>query len=283
MQRITDLKLKPGTVVPQMRDDYPDDNPYVRLYHPKYIRDLRFDENYPYIDDSWRARLLRALGNYVILHTLQWALLRFQMGLKIEGKHWLKQYREQLKGGAISLANHCHRHDAQSIMLAVNSNLCKLRIPMFAANFNTKDKFWMEMVGGVPIPPAEMGMQAMKRFNEAFDEFHRRGYWFHIFPEACKWDWYKPLRPFQKGAFTMAYKYAMPLVPCVINWRERKGIYRLFGPKQMPLMTVKVCEPIIPDTTQPRKVEVDRLRQAAFTSMLDAAGIIENTWPCAID
>lgn len=276
---MNELKLKPGTVVPQLRDDYPVDNPYVRLYQPAYIRDLRFDEHYPYVDDSWRGRFLRVWGNYAVLRTVVWAMLRFQMGLKVEGRHWLKDYKQQLAGGAITIANHCHRHDAESILLAVDAHLPKTRIPMFAANFNTKDKTFMEMVGGVPIPPAEMGLEAMKRFNEAFDEFHRRGYWFHIFPESCKWDWYKPLRPFQKGAFTMAYKYQMPLVPCVITWRPRTGIYKLFGPKDMPLMTVRICEPILPDTQAPRKLEVERLREEAHRVMCQAADILENPWP----
>lgn len=281
MSRIQDLKLQPGTIVPHLRDDYPEDEPYVRLYQPEYIRNLTFDENYPYIDDSFGGRFLRIFGNFLVLRIPVYLLMKFQMGIRFEGRHWLKEYKEQLKGGAITIANHCHRHDAEAIFLAVRSNLMKTRVPMFAANFNTKDLSFLRMVGGVPLPPAEMGAAAMKRFNEAFDEFHSRGYWFHIFPEACKWDWYKPLRPFQKGAFSMAYKYNMPIVPCTITWRKRTGIYRLFGPKEMPLMTVRISKPILPDTQAPRKTEVDRLREKAFAEMLDAAGIIENTWPVA--
>lgn len=278
MSKISDLKLKPGTLVPALRDDYPEDNPYVRLYQPTYIRELTFDEHYPYIDDSRSGRFLRAFGNYLVLRIPVYFLLKFQMGIRFEGRHWLKDYHNQLKGGAITIANHCHRHDAEAIFLAVKSNLTKTRVPMFAANFNTKDLSFLRMVGGVPLPPAEMGSAAMKKFNEAFDEFHKRGYWFHIFPEACKWDWYKPLRPFQKGAFSMAYKYGMPIVPCTITWRPRTGIYRLFGPKEMPLMTVRISEPILPDTHAPRKSEVDRMREAAHLAMQEAADIIENTW-----
>ena len=53
-------------------------------------------------------------------------------------------------------------------------------------------------VGGIPIP--EDNFEAMKKFNAAFDTFHERKYRFHIFPEAARWDYYKPLRPFSKGA-----------------------------------------------------------------------------------
>lgn len=281
--RYQQLKVKPGTEVPQMRDDYPEDNPYVRLYQPNYIRSLTFDADYPYVDDSLAGRWWRWIGTCIMLYGVLWPMLRLQMGLRIEGRHWLRHYRQQLRGGAITIANHCHRHDCEAILIAVRANLMRTRIPMFAANFNTADLNFLRMVGGVPIPPPEMGMQAMKQFNAAFDEFHRRGHWFHIFPESCKWDWYKPLRPFQKGAFSMAYKYAMPIVPCTITWRKRTGIYRLFGPSQMPLMTVRIAQPILPDTNAPRKAEVERLRAVAHSCMCQQADIISNSWPVVPD
>ena len=87
------------------------------------------------------------------------------------------------------------------------------------------------------------------------------------------------LRPFQKGAFTMSYKYNMPLVPCVVTYRKRRGLYLLTGRKEEPLFTVKIGEPIFPDTSKPRKEEVDRLRNLAYERMLDLAGIVHNTWP----
>ena len=77
----------------------------------------------------------------------------------------------------------------------------------------------------------------------------------------------------------MAYKYDMPLVPCVVTYRKRTGLYRLTGKKNEPLFTVKIGEPIFPDKTAPRKDEVNRLRNLAFERMLDMAGIEHNTWP----
>ena len=59
-----------------------------------------------------------------------------------------------------------------------------------------------------------------------------------------------------------------------------EGIYKLFGKKDEPLLTISIGEPIFPDTTKPRKVEVDRLRDIAFERMLKMAGIEENVWPC---
>lgn len=77
----------------------------------------------------------------------------------------------------------------------------------------------------------------------------------------------------------MAYKYGMPLLPCVITYRERTGIYRLFAKKEIPLLQVEIGEPIFPDKTQPRGQEVERLRTEARQRMERMAGITRNPWP----
>ncbi len=273
--RFDDLKVKEGVYVPEIGKKYPQDNPNQSLLHPTYISNIVFDEHYPYIDDSFRFRVNNWFGYYCFLYPIVFLANRIKNGLRIRGREVLRKYRKQLRGGAITIANHCNRLDAPAVLNAVFANR-HTRIPMYAPNFNTKDHWYMWAVGGIPIP--ETGMQAMKQFNAAFDEFHRRGYWIHIFPESARWDYYKPLRPFQKGAFTMAYKYDMPILPCVITFRPRTGIYRLFGSKDEPLLTVTISEPIFPDKNNNRKDEVDRLRSAAFEQMLQVAGIEHNTW-----
>ena len=274
------LRVREGEYIPQPAMDYPQDNPFARTLFPKYTKQLAIDDKYPYLNDSVGYKFNLYLGYYVFLHLLLRIKLRVQMGLRIRGREVLKKHKEGLKNGAITIANHVYRLDCPCVLIAVNRTH-NTRIPMLAPNFRTKDGYFMGIAGGIPIPEAEAGMSAMKKFNEAFDEFHRRGWWFHIFPEACRWDMYKPLRPFQKGAFTMSYKYNKPLLPCVITYRERKGIFRLFGPKELPLLTVTIGEPIYPDTTQARKTEVERLRNVAHAQMQQMAGITHNPWPAA--
>ena len=274
------LRVREGEYIPQPAMDYPQDNPFARTLFPKYTKQLAIDDKYPYLNDSVGYKFNLYLGYYVFLHLLLRIKLRVQMGLRIRGREVLKKHKEGLKNGAITIANHVYRLDCPCVLIAVNRTH-NTRIPMFAPNFRTKDGYFMGIAGGIPIPEAEAGMSAMKKFNEAFDEFHRRGWWFHIFPEACRWDMYKPLRPFQKGAFTMSYKYDKPLLPCVITYRERKGIFRLFGPKELPLLTLTIGEPIYPDTTQARKTEVERLRNVAHAQMQQMAGITHNPWPAA--
>lgn len=275
-----ELQVESGVYIPQPPIQYPEENPFERTLFPKHIKELVIDEHYPYINETIGYKLKLLLGYYVLLHLFLRLKLRIQMGLRIRGREVLKKYKKQFAKGAITIANHVYRLDCPCVLIAVNA-LHTTRVPMFAPNFRTKDGPFMQMAGGIPIPDSSTNMSALKKFNEAFDEFHRRGWWFHIFPEACRWDMYKPLRPFQKGAFTMSYKYNKPILPCVITFRERKGIYRLFGPKELPLLTVTIGEPILPDTTKPRKTEVERMRTMAHEQMQQMAGITHNPWPAA--
>lgn len=278
--RYDQLKVQEGEYIPTPAMEYPEENPFQRTLFPTFDRELAIDENYPYVDDTFMYRLKNIFAYIFLLKTGLNIMLHVKMGLRIRGREVLKKHKEGLKNGAITIANHMFRLDCPCVLLAVKAKHTT-RIPMFAPNFRTKDSIFLQMVGGVPIPEPETGLSAMKKFNEAFDEFNKRGWWFHIFPEACRWDMYKPLRPFQKGAFTMSYKYNKPLLPCVITYRERKGIYRLFGPKELPLLTVTIGEPIYPDTAQARKTEVERLREMAHTQMQQMAGITHNPWPAA--
>lgn len=291
-KRYTDLKVTEGTYVPPVTMNYPEDDPYVGLYQPVYDREyLPIDATYPYYDPSWRNKLRVAFGYAFVLRSLGWILrIRYGLRWRIEGetkwrrsscgvRRWLKQF--DLSRGAITIANHCYRHDCASVLTTFHAS-ARTRIPMFAPNFRTKDQFYLRIVGGIPIPSAEAGLSAMKAFNAAFDAYDKEGFWFHIFPEAKRWDWYKPLRPFQKGAFTMAYKYNKPIIPFAVTYRERTGIWRLFGPKDEPLTQVVIGAPIYPDTTKPRAVETERLLKETHATICRLAGIEHNTWPSSL-
>ncbi|MBQ6977542.1 MAG: 1-acyl-sn-glycerol-3-phosphate acyltransferase [Paludibacteraceae bacterium] len=291
-KRYTDLEVTEGTYVPPVKIDYPEDDPYVGLYKPVYDRPYpEVDANYPYVDDTWRNKL-RIWFGYRIVRPILGVMLRLKYGLRwqIEGeKKWhrcacpMRRYLKKfdLSHGAITIANHCYRHDCASVLTAINATH-RMRIPMFAPNFRTKDQYFLRIVGGIPIPAPEAGLSAMKAFNAAFDEFDRRGYWFHIFPEAKRWDWYKPLRPFQKGAFTMSYKYNKPIIPFAVTYRERTGIYRFLGPKDEPLTQVVMGAPIYPDTSAPRAAETERLMKKTHEEICRLAGIKHNTWPSSL-
>ncbi|MBQ7610737.1 MAG: 1-acyl-sn-glycerol-3-phosphate acyltransferase, partial [Bacteroidales bacterium] len=233
-----------------------------------------FDETYPYLDDSFRFKWnswVNALAKWLLVSPWN----RIKYGLRIKGKEVLKPYKEQLKGGAVCICNHVYIFDALSVCRAVRW-FRRMWIPMYAKHFNGIFGWVLRYMGGIPVAETVAGM---RKFNEAFDEFHRRGDWILVFPEEVRWNYYKPIRPFRKGAFTMAYKYNVPIIPFVITYRERKGLYKLFGKPSEPLMTLTVGEPLLPDRTHTRKEEVDGMRLKLHAQMEKMAGIQNNPWP----
>lgn len=271
-----DFVVNDNVFVPEPMEDFPAENPHQMMIKVRgHVRDLVFDESYPYLDKSLKFRLNR-LFIYTVVRPLAFFINRIYYGLRIEGRHNLFRYRHLLRNGAMTVCNHIGRWDMISVLQATMHTSW---IPMYRNSFMGKDGYLMKHVGGIPVPESRGGLM---RFNEAFDELHAKKEWIHIFPESCSWKYYSPIRPFKIGAFNMAYRYNLPIIPCVISFRERKGFFRIF-PSKEPLMTIHIGEPIVPDTSRNRKEEAARLRGLCHARMVEMAGIVHNTWPAAID
>jgi 1-acyl-sn-glycerol-3-phosphate acyltransferase len=239
-------------------------------------KDIRFDGTYTYLDKSLKFKTLHFLI-YLFTWTVAFLVNRIRFGLKIEGREKIRQNRKLFSGGVMTVCNHVHRWDMLCVLQAMRFRMAW--IPMYAQPFNGKDGFIMKYIGGIAIPEEYSGL---RKFDQAIDELHDRGKWIHIFPESCSWKYYAPLRPFKIGAFNMAYKYALPIVPLIITFRPRTGWRRFFS-KNEPLLTIHVGDPIVPDPKAARKDEAARMRDLAHKTMLDMAGIVSNPWPSHID
>ena len=271
------FKVREGVYVPEPTADFPGDNPHTRMTPIRgKTKDIQFDETYPYLDPSLKFKIW-----HVLIYLTTWLVVfpvnRLRYGIKIEGRDKIRKNRKLFANGLMTVCNHVHRWDMLCVLQAMRYR--KAWIPMYAQAFNGKDGFLMKHIGGIAIPQNYSGL---RKFDQAFDELHARKQWFHIFPESCSWYEYAPLRPFKTGAFNMAYKYNLPVLPMMISFRPRTGWRKIFS-NSGPLLTIHVGDPIVPDLNTPRKEEVARLRDLAHSAMLDMAGIVSNPWPSHID
>lgn len=179
-----DLKVKAGEYIPPQVIDYLREDPYAHLVKVEksagspdaYV----FDETYPYLDDSFRFKcnhLLNDLGKWLLVSPWN----RIKYGLRIKDRKVLKPYREQLKNGAVCICNHVYIFDALSVCRAVRW-FRRMWIPMYAKHFNGVFGWVLRYMGGIPVAETVAGM---RKFNEAFDEFHRRGTGFWYFRRRC--------------------------------------------------------------------------------------------------
>ena len=271
------FKVKEGVFVPEPEVAFPGDDPFTRMTPIRgKSKDIQFDQTYPYLDKTLKFKIL-----HFLLYCFGWFVAfpvnRIRYGLRIEGREKIRRNRKLFAGGVMTVCNHVHRWDMLCVLQAMRYR--EAWIPMYAQAFNGKDGFVMKHVGGLPIPD---NIGGLRKFDRALDELHARKKWIHIFPESCSWYHYAPLRPFKSGAFNLACRYSLPVLPMVITFRPRTGWRRFFG-KGEPLLTIHVGDPIVPDPKASRKEEAIRIRDLAHKTMLDMAGIVSNPWPSAID
>ena len=272
-----DFKVREDVYVPKPIEDFSGENPFTRMAPIRgQKRDIKFDGTYEYLDKSLKFKFLHTLV-YLNFWIVGFPLNRIRFGLKIEGREKIRRNRKLFAGGVMTVCNHVHRWDMVCVLQAMRFR--QAWIPMYAQPFNGSDSFKMRYVGGIPIPEEYSGLG---KFDAAMNELHARKKWIHIFPESCSWKFYAPLRPFKTGAFNMAYRYALPVIPMIISFRPRTGWRKFFG-KGEPLLTIHVGDPIVPDLTVPRRDEAARMRDLAHKTMLEMAGIVSNPWPSCID
>lgn len=271
-KKYQEMTVKEGVFIPNVEDTFSEEDPFVHKVTGEIIHNEVFDENYPYLENTLKWKL-NHLWCLIRAHLICFWVNPLIFGLRIKGKENLKKHKEELKDGAITVCNHAYGWDFLSVWQA--SGKFRMWYPAWAENFQTSVRDQMRGTGGIPVPKS---MSAMKKFNEAFDTLHERKAWIHVFPEECRWDNYKPLRPFRKGAFIFAYKYKTPIIPMVISYRERTGLYKYFA-KNKPLYTITIGEPMYPNMELPRKESVDEMRDRVHAKMVEMAGIINNPWP----
>ena len=191
------FKVREEVYVPEPPEEFSGDNPFVKMAPIRgELKDIKFDETYPYLDKSLTFRIwhfLIYLVTWLVAFPANW--IRF--GIKIEGREKIRRNRELFANGMMTVCNHVHRWDMICVLQAMRYR--RAWIPMYAQPFRGKDGFLMKAIGGVAIPEELSGLRA---FDKAMDELHANKQWIHLFPESCSWRFYAPLRPFKTGAFS---------------------------------------------------------------------------------
>jgi 1-acyl-sn-glycerol-3-phosphate acyltransferase len=140
------------------------------------------------------------------------------------------------------------------------------RKPLFASlksNFEIPFIRWLvRLLGGVPIPESPKALHA---FMEAMRQQLQKGRIVHFYPEASLWPRYEELRPFKNGAFHLAVKSDVPIVPMVFTFREPGSLVKKLHKKQ--LVTLTIGKPEYPSKQGTDRTKILEMRQAVECSM----------------
>lgn len=265
------LKVEPDRYVPLEYISYGGENPHAHLLPVDEIHETEVGHDFPYIDNSFYYKFWNTmyyLQSRLLINVLQY----FRYGMRIRGKENIKKHKDELKNGAMTVCNHTFRWDMSGVFTAIGWR--QLRFPIWREQMKGKDARRMHTMGGIPVPES---VADMRKFYQALDYYHEKGYWIHFFAEESRWEFYTPIRPFKRGAFVFAQRLDVPIIPMAYSYRERKGFLKLFGKEAC--VTLNVGEPLFLDKSiTDKKAQIDDLRKRTHEAMCKLAGIIENPW-----
>lgn len=170
--------------------------------------------------------------------------------IKINGKEKLKAFKGK---GFIMTINHVHLMDD----LCVGTNLFPLRKIYFTTlSLNIKRPmigFWLRSLGGIPIP--NESISGNRKFNEDITYLLKHNKPVLYNPEGSLWFNYREIRPFKRGAFVMAVRNDVPVIPIVLTFRRKLKRNKKFK----YYITYTICDPAYHDKNLSEKEASEKL------------------------
>ena len=204
----------------------------MEVWHP-----LKFDvnEKYKYVPTNIFFRIISLIVYYIIAVPILSILLKLVYDFKIEGKENIKN----LQGGAITVSNHVLVLDCAMVGLAVCGKkkiFYTTQSESFQIPFVRK---LIKLLRAIPIPKE---VKNKERMVKEISNLLKDNKFVHFYPEAILYPYCNKIRHFKNGAFDLAIKNDVPVVPIVIKFRQPKGIRKIL--KRKKDATLKILEPI---------------------------------------
>lgn len=219
--------------------------------------EFNIDKNYEYISKSKIFSMVSNLIYYGIAYPILKFLLKIVYDLKIEGKENL----ENVKNGAVSVSNHVLFLDCAMLGLAYG----KRKVYYTTQEESFKIPFVRKLIKYLRAVPIPKSINNRKYFIKEMDETLKKGNIVHFYPEAALWPYCDRIRKFKNGAFDLAVRNGVPIIPIVFTFREPTG-YRKFL-KTKKDVTVKILKPIECKEGKNSKEKVEKLKEKVSLEM----------------
>lgn len=170
---------------------------------------------------------------------------------------------EHLAGvkGAVITCNHFHPMDSFIMQRVFDDSGHPKRLyrVIREGNYTNFPGFYGFLMRNCNTLPLSSNMQTMKKFLTAVKQVLAEGNCLLIYPEQSMWWNYRKPKPLKTGAFDMAVKNNVPVVPCFITMRDTDKL----GADGFPVQeyTPHLGEPIWPDNSLPKSAAKEKLKQ----------------------
>ena len=165
---------------------------------------------------------------------------------------------QNMKGlkSAVTICNHVHTMD--SALVAVAFYPRKLVFPTMPEKVDYLfPGIFMSLLGCISVPRAR---NETNSFFEELETFLTEGRVVHFFPEGFISHYGSELQEFKRGAFHLAARAHVPILPITISFHKPCGFYRLL--RRKPVMYLTIGEPMRPASEDTREDEQIRMKSA---------------------
>jgi len=166
--------------------------------------------------------------------------------------------KENMKelGGAVVCCNHVNKLDC----MAIRHALAPKKVYFTTAEFNNMKGFVGDMMRAGGILPMSENFGAQKNFMKAVETILGRKQFVTFFPERSEWWLYEKPRPQHDGAYHMAAKNKVPVLPVFITFNQTEESKKSrTGIKQF---VVNILPPIYPDAELSLKQNIAKMKNA---------------------
>lgn len=170
---------------------------------------------------------------------------------------------EHLAGvaGAVITCNHFHPLDSFLMQRVFDDSghTGRLYRVIREGNYTNFPGFYGFLMRNCNTLPLSSHMQTMKKFLTAVQQVLSGGHCLLVYPEQSMWWNYRKPKPMKTGAFDMAVKNGVPVVPCFITMRDTDKL----GADGFPVQeyTPHLGTPIWPDPTLSRAAAREKMKR----------------------
>ena len=181
-------------------------------------------------------------------------------------------------GGAIITCNHFNAYDSFAIQLVYDEIFKVTRHGKFfrvikEGNYTNFPGFYGYLMKACNTLPLSASHRVMNEFLGACRNLLREGNYILMYPEQSMWWNYRKPKPLRKGAYTLAAKNKVPIVPVFITMKDSDvldadGFF-------VQEYTIHIAKPIFPDPALPLAENVSNMMNENY---LVWKGIYEDTY-----
>ena len=181
------------------------------------ICDFNIDKNYEYVKTDFLFNLISNIVYYVIAIPILTVLIKILYNFRIEGKENI----DKIEKGAISISNHVLVLDCAMIGLAFGR---KKKVFYTTQEESFKIPFVRKLIKLLRAIPIPKKIENQKNFIKEINNQLNENNIIHFYPEAILKTYCEEIRNFKNGAFNLAIKNNVQILPLVFVFVNPTGI-----------------------------------------------------------